>query len=84
MCDVLIKLDRQHFGKDKHVVAYPISKGRYINFVSLISFPEQMGSKLEGNTMVEVPVSEMANHHVGWEPQVQQLISVGYSLDLRL
>jgi len=64
-----------HFGKNKHIVAYPISKGQFVNFVSLVSYPEKLGSKLEGPTMVEVSVDEMTRHHEEWEPQVQQLLS---------
>jgi len=63
------------FGKNKHIVAYPISKGSSVNFVSLVSYPEKAGSKPDGPMMVEASVDEVMRNHEGWEPQVQQLLS---------
>ncbi|KLO11287.1 FAD/NAD-binding domain-containing protein [Schizopora paradoxa] len=64
-----------HFGKSGYVVAYPISKGRFVNFVSLVTHPEKEGSRLEGPLVKEVPVDELKRYFEGWEPHMQQLLS---------
>jgi len=64
-----------YFGKNKHIVTYPISNGRVVNFASIVSYPEKFGSKPEGPTMQEVSADELRRSHEGWELQIQQLLS---------
>lgn len=70
----------QHFGRSRHIVAYPISKGRFVNFVSLNSHPEKEGTRVDGAMVKEVPIDELRLRHEGWEPHVQQLLGVSLFL----
>lgn len=81
--DKLLKLSPGHpaatvplvyLGKDKHVVSYPISHGKLINFGTFISKVECEGEFIEGPTVVNVTSEETIEPFTDWEPEVQALL----------
>ncbi|PPQ69425.1 hypothetical protein CVT24_001474 [Panaeolus cyanescens] len=64
----------QYCGKNKHIVAYPVLKGTYLNAVVYFSEPEKEGTKLCGPEMVEVDTDEVASKFVGWEDEVTSIV----------
>lgn len=61
---------------DQHIVSYPISQGKLLNFVALVTVPGGEGKALEGPSAVDVPNAEMAAHYKDWEPEVLELLEV--------
>ncbi|KAI0314036.1 salicylate hydroxylase [Amylostereum chailletii] len=65
----------QYLGRNRHVMAYPISRGRLVNLVVFdVKYNE------EGSSLPEPWVSEADPRHVQrlfatWEPEVRQLLS---------
>lgn len=63
-------------GKCRHIVAYPISHAKVINFVGFCTVPEKEGTVYEGKIMEERTRAELLEYFVGWDDEVQQLIQV--------
>ncbi|KAF9553097.1 FAD/NAD(P)-binding domain-containing protein [Agrocybe pediades] len=61
-------------GKDKHIVAYPISQGRLVYVIPFLSDPEKEGTYLDGPPVVEVSDDDFAPQFAAWENEVQVLI----------
>lgn len=68
-------------GKCRHIVAYPISHAKVINFVGFCTLPEKEGSVYEGKIMEESTQEELLEYFVGWEDAVQQLVQVRVKLN---
>jgi len=65
-----------YLGKDKHIVSFPISRGRFLNLIGFVTVPEGEGAKLEGPSVKDVPKDEMTENFVStWEPEIRQLMS---------
>ncbi|KAF9454477.1 FAD/NAD(P)-binding domain-containing protein [Macrolepiota fuliginosa MF-IS2] len=64
----------QYLGKNAHIIAYPISRGKLINFVAFISRHDKENSKFSGPWVTPTEREEMASTFKRWEPEVQALI----------
>ncbi|KAH8105384.1 hypothetical protein BXZ70DRAFT_1004888 [Cristinia sonorae] len=65
-----------YVGKNKYIITYPISGGRLINTVALVSKPELNGTIYDGPLVEDVSSEELMDNFVGWEPQVQSLLKL--------
>jgi len=65
-----------YMGKNKYIITYPISEGKFINTVALVSKPELNGTIYDGPLVEAVSRDELLNNFFGWEPQVQTLLNV--------
>ncbi|EMD35854.1 hypothetical protein CERSUDRAFT_106536 [Gelatoporia subvermispora B] len=61
-------------GKGRHVVSYPISHGKLINFVGFYTHPGGEGTLYEGRWVQDVPLEEVLEKYVGWEPEVEEML----------
>ncbi|KAF9524405.1 salicylate hydroxylase [Crepidotus variabilis] len=64
----------QYLGKNGYIIAYPISKGKYVNVVAFKSQHELEGSKFDGSWVCPVDKSEYVRMFEGWEPEVLSLL----------
>ncbi|KAL6301495.1 FAD/NAD(P)-binding domain-containing protein, partial [Sparassis latifolia] len=62
------------FGKNKHIVAYPVSQGRMVNVVVFISKPELEGKLYDGRWVVPVTKKEMMEKFSSWDPEAKSLL----------
>ncbi|KAI0637653.1 FAD/NAD-P-binding domain-containing protein [Trametes polyzona] len=61
-------------GKNRHVVAYPVSQGRQLNVGAIVAFPGTEGRAYEGAWVEQVPNSEVEGHYRDWEPEVVDIM----------
>ncbi|KAG5638592.1 hypothetical protein H0H81_011678 [Sphagnurus paluster] len=68
----------QHYyvGKNNFVIAYPVSRGKLINFAAFSSRPELENTIFDGPWVSTVDKEEFSSLFSAWEPDVQDLISV--------
>lgn len=64
----------------QYIITYPISEGKFINTVALVSKPELNGTIYDGPLVEAVSRDELLNNFFGWEPQVQTLLNVRHTL----
>ncbi|KAL5499134.1 hypothetical protein ACEPAH_1652 [Sanghuangporus vaninii] len=69
-------LDRRmnYTGKNKHIISYPIMKGKIINVVAFISQPEMEGMSFDHPWVSNADKAEVIAAYEGWEAEVQQLV----------
>ncbi|KAL5499135.1 hypothetical protein ACEPAH_1653 [Sanghuangporus vaninii] len=60
-------------GKNKHVIVYPVTKGKLINVVAFVSQPEREGTLYNDPWVTSREKSEVVAAFKGWETEVQQL-----------
>ncbi|KAH9949205.1 hypothetical protein B0H21DRAFT_730121 [Amylocystis lapponica] len=60
-------------GKSKHLVTYPISHGRYINWIGFVTKPSEEGTTYPGKWVVNASKEEVIAHYADWESEVQEL-----------
>ncbi|KLO12920.1 FAD/NAD-binding domain-containing protein [Schizopora paradoxa] len=65
-----------YMGKDKHIIAFPVSLGKSVNFVGFVSQPEMEGTVWEGKTVVQRTHEDVAKAYEGWEEEVEQLVKL--------
>jgi len=63
-----------YMGKNKHIIAFPVSLGKLVNFVGFVSKPEMEGTVWEGKTVQQRTHEDVANEFQGWETEVEQLV----------
>ncbi|KAF8438427.1 hypothetical protein L210DRAFT_3543852 [Boletus edulis BED1] len=56
-----------HLGKNKHIVAYPISQGQMINVVLFLHNCDTFGAPYEGHWVMEVSEKEILDQFEDWE-----------------
>ncbi|THU98534.1 FAD/NAD(P)-binding domain-containing protein [Dendrothele bispora CBS 962.96] len=61
-------------GKSRHIVVYPISRGRIINVVAFASRIDDEGKPFEGPTVRNCTTEEVLEAYKGWEPEAIQLL----------
>ncbi|KAL5522589.1 hypothetical protein ACEPAG_8606 [Sanghuangporus baumii] len=61
-------------GKNKHVIVYPVTKGKIINVVAFVSQPEREGTSYNNPWVTSREKSEVIAAYEGWEAEVQQLV----------
>ncbi|KAI0277468.1 FAD/NAD-P-binding domain-containing protein [Russula aff. rugulosa BPL654] len=64
----------QYLGKNMLIVVYPISRGRFINFVANEYHPHEEGTHLGGPWVAKVNPSNVQSLFHGWEKEVGELI----------
>ncbi|KAI0666040.1 hypothetical protein C8Q78DRAFT_995036 [Trametes maxima] len=68
-----IKSPMSYSGKGKHVITYPISHGKYLNWIGFVTIPGGEGSTYPRKWVLDVPKEEVIQHFSGWEPEVDQM-----------
>jgi len=63
-----------YMGKNKHIIAFPVSLGKMVNFVGFVSQPEMEGTVWEGRTVEQRTHEDVAIAYQGWEAEVEQLV----------
>ncbi|KAL0955627.1 hypothetical protein HGRIS_001860 [Hohenbuehelia grisea] len=72
------KRPTQYWGKDKHVVAYPISQSqgrKLVNVIAQCSDMSKEGTAFEGPWVTEVTTENVARLFSGWDPEVTVLFN---------
>ncbi|KAL1662821.1 hypothetical protein GGF50DRAFT_116636 [Schizophyllum commune] len=62
-------------GKDKHVVAYPISCGRAVNVIAFYTDMSKEDTPFEGSQIGQATTEEVLKTYEGWEPEVRAILS---------
>ena len=57
-------------------MVYPISRGRFVNFVGNEYHPHEEGTHLEEPWVTEVDPSNVQNLFHGWEKEVGEIVQV--------
>ncbi|KAG6810474.1 hypothetical protein H0H92_011709 [Tricholoma furcatifolium] len=65
----------QYLGKHGYIIAYPISKGKFINFVAFTSRHDLEHSPFKGSWVSTTDPVEFSGIFSGWEAEAQDLIS---------
>ncbi|KAG5634066.1 hypothetical protein H0H81_003564 [Sphagnurus paluster] len=64
-----------YVGKNKFIIVYPMSRGKFVNFVAYDSQPELEGTTFNGPWVSTVSPTELAGLFSTWETDIQTLIS---------
>ncbi|THU98077.1 salicylate hydroxylase [Dendrothele bispora CBS 962.96] len=64
----------QYLGKNGYVIAYPISRGKMINFVAFDMRHDLENTRFNGPWVCASDKSKFASRFSGWEPEVQTLL----------
>jgi len=57
-------------------MAYPISRGRFVNFVAFESHPHEEGTHFGGPWIADVDPSYVQGLFHGWEKEVGEIVQV--------
>ncbi|KAF8621267.1 hypothetical protein AX15_007927 [Amanita polypyramis BW_CC] len=68
------KVPVKYVGKLKHIVAYGMAEGQFINIVAFVHDESREETLHEGPMATDAPQAEMLSAYSGWEPEVQALI----------
>ena len=63
-------------------MAYPISRGSFVNFVATEYHPHKEGTHLGGPWVTEVDPSNVKSLFHGWEKEVIELVQVSAGRDM--
>lgn len=63
----------QYLGKNRHIMAYPISRGRFVNFVAFEFHPHEEGTYFGGPWVAEADPSYVQGLFRGWEKEVGEI-----------
>ncbi|TDL26535.1 salicylate hydroxylase [Rickenella mellea] len=63
-----------YMGQDKHVIVFPMVHKKLINVVAFCSEPSKEGTTFDGQSVQEVPQSELLEQYAGWEKEVTDLL----------
>ncbi|KAA1470072.1 FAD/NAD-P-binding domain-containing protein [Dentipellis sp. KUC8613] len=61
-------------GKGKHLIAYPVSNGAFINFLAFYTVPGGEGTPFPDKWVAEAPKEDVIAPFEGWESDVQELL----------
>ncbi|KAF8468094.1 salicylate hydroxylase [Russula ochroleuca] len=64
----------QYLGENRHVVAYPISRGRFVNFVAFEFHPHEEGTHYDGPWVADEDPSYVQGLFKGWEKEVGEIV----------
>ncbi|KAH9988555.1 salicylate hydroxylase [Russula vinacea] len=71
-------LNTGHFpssaGKNRHIVAYPISRGRFVNFIAFDFHPHEEGTHFDGPWVADEDPSYVQGLFQGWEKEVGDIV----------
>ena len=60
----------------QHIITYPISHGKYLNFVGFVTIPGGEGTIYPHKWVRDVKKEDVLAAYPGWEPEVDQMLSV--------
>ena len=60
----------------KHIITYPISS-KYLNWIGFVTTPGAEGTRYPHKWATDGSREELVSHFAGWEPEVDEMISVG-------
>lgn len=60
----------------QHIITYPISHGKYLNWIGFVTIPGGEGTTYPHNWVIDSTQDEVAAHFSGWEPEVDQMLQV--------
>ncbi|CCL98472.1 uncharacterized protein FIBRA_00470 [Fibroporia radiculosa] len=63
------------FGKDKHLVIYPVSKGSLLNVVAFSTNPENEGTFVPQPWVKMSSKEQLLAEYQGWDPETQALLN---------
>ncbi|KAL0948100.1 hypothetical protein HGRIS_010717 [Hohenbuehelia grisea] len=63
-----------YWGKNKHLIVYPISQGRLVNVVAFCSDRSLEGTTYKGPWVNDTPTNEFASNYASWEEEVRVLV----------
>ncbi|KAI0637466.1 hypothetical protein C8Q77DRAFT_1070031 [Trametes polyzona] len=63
-------------GKGKHIITYPISHGKYLNWIGFVAIPGGEGTTYPRKWVLDASQAEVAAHYAGWEPEVGQMLKL--------
>ncbi|KAM6494775.1 salicylate hydroxylase [Amanita muscaria] len=63
-----------YVGKNKHVVVYPMSEGRYINVGGYVFDSSKEDTRFEGSSSSDISQDDLFSVFEHWEPEVQALL----------
>ncbi|KAH9478727.1 Salicylate hydroxylase [Psilocybe cubensis] len=63
-------------GKDKHIVAYPVRQGKFVNMGIFLSYRDQEGTYHSGPTVVDSMPDECMPHFEDWEEEARVLVKL--------
>ncbi|KAK0502412.1 FAD/NAD(P)-binding domain-containing protein [Armillaria luteobubalina] len=69
-----LKKRMMYCGKNKHIVVYPVSQGRFINVVAFSSVLSDEGKPFDGPFIAEANKDEMMSNFLDWEDEVKVLL----------
>ncbi|KAL1738781.1 hypothetical protein HDZ31DRAFT_50451, partial [Schizophyllum fasciatum] len=70
-----LKQPHQYCGKNKHIVTYPVSRGRYVNVVNFYTDITKEDTPFTGSQIGTATNKELMDEYDGWEPEVRTLLS---------
>ncbi|KAI9070227.1 FAD/NAD(P)-binding domain-containing protein [Trametes sanguinea] len=57
-----------------HIITYPISHGKYLNWIGFVTIPGGEGTTYPRKWVVDATQQEVAAHFSGWEPEVEEML----------
>lgn len=70
----VLTVPTMYVGKDRHIIAYPISHGQFINIAAFDADYDQEGSTFTDPWIQDRDSGEVTNSYNNWEPEVKQLV----------
>ncbi|KAJ8461949.1 hypothetical protein ONZ45_g18110 [Pleurotus djamor] len=67
---------RKYWGKNKHLIVYPISQGNLVNVVAFASDPNREDTPFNGPWVTNADKDEMYRNYAAWEDEVQVLLKL--------
>ena len=60
----------------KHIITYPISHGKFLNWIGFVTVPGAEGTPYPRKWVTDADRDELVAHFTGWEPEVDEMLSV--------
>ncbi|KZT30268.1 salicylate hydroxylase [Neolentinus lepideus HHB14362 ss-1] len=71
---VVCKKPMLYCGSSRHVVGYPVAKGKLVNVAAIITDPDLEGTPFDGPSVTTVPKEELLSTFQGFEEDVENLL----------
>ncbi|CDO69443.1 hypothetical protein BN946_scf184817.g3 [Trametes cinnabarina] len=59
-----------------HIITYPISHGKYLNWIGFVTIPGGEGTTYPRKWVVDATQQEVVAHFAGWEPEVDEMLQL--------
>ncbi|KAI9069026.1 FAD/NAD(P)-binding domain-containing protein [Trametes sanguinea] len=69
-----VQAQLSYSGKAKHIITYPISHGKYLNWIGFVTIPAGEGTTYPRKWVVDSTQQEVAALFSGWEPEVDDML----------